>query len=118
MINVAWGDEFIPTMLQVLNKENVHATFFFDGSWLLKHLETAELIGKAGHELSNHAYSHKNMSQLSRREQLNEIVKTQQLLETKLGIKNTLFAPPSGDFDEETVQIAHRAAIKNDFMDH
>jgi probable sporulation protein (polysaccharide deacetylase family) len=112
LINVAWGDEFIPAMLKVLNKENVHATFFFDGSWLLKHLDTAEQIGKAGHELSNHAYSHKNMSELSRDNATNEIVKTQQLLETKLGVKNTLFAPPSGDFDEETVQIAHLLHLK------
>jgi probable sporulation protein (polysaccharide deacetylase family) len=107
MINVAWGNEFIPAMLKVLNKENVHATFFFDGSWLLQHLDMAKLIGEAGHELSNHAYSHKNMSQLSREKATNEIVKTQQLLETKLGVKNTLFAPPSGDFNEETVRIAH-----------
>jgi probable sporulation protein (polysaccharide deacetylase family) len=112
MINVAWGDEYIPIMLKVLNKENVHATFFFDGSWLNKHLATAELIGKEGHELSNHAYSHKNMSQLSRDKALNEIVKTQQLLETKLGVKNYLFAPPSGDFDNETVQIAHQLNLK------
>jgi probable sporulation protein (polysaccharide deacetylase family) len=112
MINVAWGDEFIPTMLKVLNKENVHATFFFDGSWLLKHLDTAGQIGKAGHELSNHAYSHKNMSQLSRERATSEIVKTQLLLETKLGIKNTLFAPPSGDYNNETVQIAHQLQLK------
>jgi probable sporulation protein (polysaccharide deacetylase family) len=112
LINVAWGDEFIPAMLKVLNNENVHATFFFDGSWLFKHLDTAEQIGKAGHELSNHAYSHKNMSELSRDKAISEIVKTQQLLETKLGVKNTLFAPPSGDFDEETVQIAHLLHLK------
>lgn len=112
MINVAWGDEYIPIMLKVLNKENVHATFFFDGSWLNKHLATAELIGKAGHELSNHAYSHKNMSQLSRDKAISEIEKTQQLLETKLGVKNSLFAPPSGDFDNETVQIAHQMNLK------
>jgi probable sporulation protein (polysaccharide deacetylase family) len=112
LINVAWGDEFIPTLLKVLNKENVHATFFFDGSWLFKHLDTAQQIGKAGHELSNHAYSHKNMSQLGRDKATSEIVKTQLLLETKLGIKNTLFAPPSGDFNDETVQIAHQLHLK------
>ncbi|MEX2462273.1 MAG: polysaccharide deacetylase family protein [Paenibacillaceae bacterium] len=112
LINVAWGDEFIPILLKVLNKENVHATFFFDGSWLNKHVKTAQLIGKAGHELSNHAYSHKNMSQLDRGSATSEIVKTQLLLETKLGVKNTLFAPPSGDFDDETVQIAHQLHLK------
>jgi probable sporulation protein (polysaccharide deacetylase family) len=111
LINVAWGDEFIPSLLKVLNKENVHATFFFDGSWLLKHLNIAQQIGEAGHELSNHAYSHKNMSQLNRAKAEQEIVKTENLLK-KLGVKNTLFAPPSGDFSEETVRIAHQLHLK------
>nr|WP_313780651.1 polysaccharide deacetylase family protein [Paenibacillus larvae] len=36
MINVAWGNEFLPGMLETLRKENVKATFFLDGSWLKK----------------------------------------------------------------------------------
>jgi probable sporulation protein (polysaccharide deacetylase family) len=111
LINVAWGDEFIPSLLKVLNKENVHATFFFDGSWLRQHLNIAQQIGAAGHELSNHAYSHKNMSQLNRAQAEEEILKTQQLL-NKLGVNNTLFAPPSGDFSEETVRIAYQLHLK------
>ncbi len=112
MINVAWGDEFLPSMLSTLNKENVHATFFFDGTWLSKHIETARQIGAYGHELSNHAYSHKNMSRLNRDQAAAEIVKTEKLLTDKLGVHNTLFAPPSGDFDQETVDIAHQLHLK------
>lgn len=106
MINVAWGEEFLPDMLETLRKENVHATFFFDGSWLSGHLDTARQIGEQGHELSNHAYSHKNMSQLSRPRATEEIAKTEKLLKDELGVTNKLFAPPSGDFDDETVRIA------------
>lgn len=112
MINVAWGDEFLPKILETLRQENVHATFFFDGTWLSKHIETAKEIGQLGHELSNHGYSHKNMSQLSRAAATEEIRKTQDLLEQKLGTHNTLFAPPSGDFDEETVSIARSMKLK------
>jgi probable sporulation protein (polysaccharide deacetylase family) len=112
MINVAWGEEYIPGMLETLKKENVHATFFFDGSWLSKHVVMAQEIGKQGHELSNHAYSHKNMSQLSRAQATAEIMKTQTLLKEKLGVENTLFAPPSGDFDDETVRIASEQKLK------
>lgn len=112
MINVAWGEEYLPKMLQILERDNVHATFFFDGSWLSKHIATAQEIQKKGHELSNHAYSHKNMSQLSRRQAIDEIMKTQNLLEKELGVQNTLFAPPSGDFDQETVEIAHELKLR------
>jgi probable sporulation protein (polysaccharide deacetylase family) len=112
MINVAWGNEFIGPMLDILDRENVKATFFFDGSWLSKNVDTAKGIQQRGHELSNHAYSHKNMSTLGRQESINEIDKTQKLLKEQLGVDNPLFAPPSGDFNQQTVQIAHEMGLK------
>lgn len=111
MINVAWGDEYLTRMLDTLKQENVHATFFFDGTWLSKNLDKAKAIGEAGHELSNHAYTHKNMSELSRSRAEEEIRKTEKLLE-QIGAKNKLFAPPSGDFDQETVDIAHSMGLR------
>jgi probable sporulation protein (polysaccharide deacetylase family) len=112
MINVAWGNEYIPGMLEVLDKENVKATFFFDGSWLSKNIETARTIQEKGHELSNHAYSHKDMSKLGREETVREIELTQKLLKEKLGVDNKLFAPPSGDFSELTVKVAYEMNLK------
>jgi probable sporulation protein (polysaccharide deacetylase family) len=98
-------------MLDVLERQKVKATFFFDGSWLNKNEAIAKSIGEKGHELSNHAYSHKNMSQLGREQAIDEIVKTQKLLD-KLGVNNKLFAPPSGDFDDETVKIAKELGLQ------
>jgi probable sporulation protein (polysaccharide deacetylase family) len=111
MINVAWGDEYLSRMLETLKKENVHATFFFDGTWLSKNLDTAKAIGTAGHELSNHAYTHKNMSELSRSKAEEEIRKTERLLE-QIGAENKLFAPPSGNFDQETVDVARQMKLR------
>ncbi|MCC3371822.1 polysaccharide deacetylase family protein [Cohnella sp. REN36] len=106
MINVAWGNEHLPAMLDTLDRERAKATFFLDGSWLSKNEETAREILRRGHELSNHAYTHKNMSTLSDDRQREEIARTEALLKDKLGVRNRLFAPPSGDFDGRTVRIA------------
>lgn len=106
MINVAWGNEFIVPMLNTLDQEKVKATFFFDGKWLKSNIELAKEIQKRGHELSNHAYSHANMSQLSEEKAVQEISKTQKILEDELGVQKKWFAPPSGDFDSDTVRIA------------
>lgn len=111
MINVAWGNEYIPEIIRILNEENVHATFFLDGSWLRKNADIAHGIAIHGHELANHAYSHKNMSQLSRTKAREEMVKTQELLK-RMNVDNQLFAPPSGDFDQETVDIAHELGMR------
>ncbi|WP_054956122.1 polysaccharide deacetylase family protein [Paenibacillus dakarensis] len=112
MINVAWGNEFIEPMLKVLDEEKIKTTFFLDGSWLKKNPELAAEILKRGHEVENHAYSHPNMSQLSRARAELEISKTQDLLKESLGITNKWFAPPSGDFNQQTVSIAHARGLK------
>lgn len=112
MINVAWGDEHIPDMLETLREEKVKATFFFDGSWLKKHADLAKQIAADGHELSNHAYSHPNMSELTRRQASEEIAKTEKLLEEMFGVRNRWFAPPAGDYNQETVQVAYEHGLK------
>lgn len=105
MINVAWGDEYLPDMLETLDAEKVKATFFLDGSWLAKHRDTAKDLLARGHELSNHAYTHPNMSRLNDDRQRLEIDRTEQLLR-ELGVQNRWFAPPSGDYDDRTVKAA------------
>ncbi|WP_407673206.1 polysaccharide deacetylase family protein [Paenibacillus alkalitolerans] len=112
MINVAWGNEYIPGMLETLRKENVKATFFLDGKWLKNNPDVAKQIMAEGHEMSNHAYSHKDMSRLSEAAARDEIGKTQQLLKDILGVDNKLFAPPSGDYDQDTVRIAHDMGLR------
>ncbi|KAA1185115.1 MULTISPECIES: polysaccharide deacetylase family protein [Paenibacillus] len=112
MINVAWGNQYIVPMLDILDEENVKVTFFLDGSWLSKNPELATEMLKRGHEMENHAYTHPNMSTLSRARATVEIEKTQKLLKESLGVTNKWFAPPSGDFDQETVEIASSLGLK------
>jgi probable sporulation protein (polysaccharide deacetylase family) len=112
MINVAWGNEYLDTMLTTLDEANVRATFFLDGSWLKKNVDMAKIIKEKGHEISNHAYSHKDMSKYSEPVQRAEIQKTEDLLKEKLQVNNTLFAPPSGDYNQTTVNIAHDLNLK------
>lgn len=111
MINVAWGDEYLPGMIETLRRENVSATFFFDGSWLAKHLDEGREICQLGFECSNHAYSHPNMSTLDRAKQREEIMKTEKLLE-RIGVRNVWFAPPSGDYNQTTVDVAYELGLR------
>ncbi|KAA9006440.1 polysaccharide deacetylase family protein [Paenibacillus spiritus] len=112
MINVAWGNEFIKPMLDILDEEKVKATFFLDGTWLSKNRELALEIKNRGHEMENHAYTHPNMSRLSRERAQLEIAKTKDLLKSSLGVENKWFAPPSGDFNAQTVEIAQGLGLK------
>lgn len=112
MINVAWGTEHLNEMLDVLDKEKVKATFFLDGSWLVKNVEMARKIQRAGHEIGNHGYSHPMMSRLSKERVFEEIYKTEQAIRQYLGISSKLFAPPAGDYNQSTVNVAHASGLK------
>jgi probable sporulation protein (polysaccharide deacetylase family) len=106
MINVAWHEERLPAMLDILRTRGVLATFFVLGSWAHKHPSSVQRIDEMGHEIANHAYTHRNMSSLSAHDQGQEIARTAQLL-TALGVHpSPWFAPPSGDYNEETVRVA------------
>jgi len=112
MINVAWGNEYIGPILDTLDRENVKATFFLDGSWLKKNPDLAKLIASRGHEMSNHAYSHPDMAALGRGEQYRQIERTESLLRSTLDVHNRWFAPPSGSYNATTVKTAYELGLK------
>lgn len=106
LINVAWGDEFIPPILEALKKHDVYATFFFDGSWTKKNPELARQIFSEGHEIGNHAYSHPDLKTYSKAQTRKELKMTNDVIQETLNIEPKWFAPPSGSFKDETVEIA------------
>ncbi|BAU27721.1 putative sporulation protein (polysaccharide deacetylase family) [Aneurinibacillus soli] len=112
MINVAWGNEYLPAILDTLARHKVKATFFLDGSWTKKYPDEAKKIVAAGHEIGSHAYSHPDMSKLSLTRMQQEIIRTNIVIQEATGITPTLFAPPSGDFDQRVVEMAARYQMK------
>jgi peptidoglycan-N-acetylglucosamine deacetylase len=112
LINVAWGNEYIPEILKILNGHQTKATFFFDGSWVKKNPDLARLIKEAGHEIGNHAYSHPDLKQRSRGETLVELQRTNDIIQDTIGIKPKWFAPPSGSFNQATIQVADQLHMK------
>ena len=112
LINVAWGNEYIPGILKTLKDSQVKATFFFDGSWVKNNPDLATMISLEGHEIGNHAYSHPDLKQRSRDETVNELKKTNDVIEETLGIKPIWFAPPSGSFNQETIHVANELGMK------
>ncbi|SDC12592.1 probable sporulation protein, polysaccharide deacetylase family [Melghirimyces thermohalophilus] len=111
MVNVAWGTEHLPGMLNILEQEGVPATFFLDGSWVKKHPEEAKMLLEKGYEVGNHAYSHPLMSQISRDRMQRELQKTEELIR-ELGGRSRFFAPPAGDFNQSVVKEAYRMGMK------
>lgn len=112
MINVAWGNEYLPQMLKTLNQYHVKATFFLDGSWVKKNPKLALMISEEGHAIGNHAYSHPDLKTKSKAETLDQLKKTNETIEAVLDVKPRFFAPPSGSFNQQTVNVAHSLGMQ------
>ncbi|MBM7716436.1 polysaccharide deacetylase family protein [Siminovitchia sp. FSL H7-0308] len=112
LINVAWGNEYLPSILQTLKKHNVQGTFFLEGRWVKENPDLAKMIAAGGHEIGNHSYSHPKMESLGTAQAREEIVKANEVIEATTGKKPVWFGPPSGGFREETIEIAHDLNMK------
>lgn len=106
IINVAWGNEYLPDILATLKKNHVKASFFLEGRWVQKNPEMAKMIVEAGHEVGNHSYTHPDMSKISEAKIREEITKTNDVIEATTGKIVTWLAPPSGYYNEAVVKIA------------
>ena len=118
MINVYWGTEYIEDMLDVFDLYNVKTTFFVGGSWLAKNVEMAQEIYKRGHEIGNHGYNHKDHDKISAQQNYDEIHKTHLIVSANLGIEMDLFAPPSGAFNDTTIDVAMSLGYKTVMWTH
>ncbi len=112
IINVAWGNEYLSSMLATLKKHHVSATFFLEGRWAQKNPELAKMISEAGHEIGNHSYSHPDMKSISNEKTRQEIIKTNEVIKATTGTQPQWFAPPSGSYREDTVKIAAEEHMK------
>jgi probable sporulation protein (polysaccharide deacetylase family) len=106
MVNVAWGTEYLPQMLNIFQQENIKVTFFLDGTWLNSHRKEGLALKKAGHEIGNHGYTHQMMSQVSVDRMHKEIGHTEEVIKQVFHRPSKWFAPPSGDFNHKVVQVA------------
>lgn len=112
MINVDWGDEFIPGMLEVFAHYGVNATWFPTGRWAKVSPDLAKQIAQAGHEIGNHGGWHGAASEMSRGETARLIQEGEDLVLAATGQRPQVFAPPSGDFNQRTVAVAAELGYK------
>lgn len=107
LINVSWGTEHIPEILTILKENKVKATFFIEGKWAKENADYVKMIQEEDHVLGNHAYNHPDMTRLSNQEILEQISQTNEIIKAITDHSPKWFAPPSGSFTDEVVQVAH-----------
>lgn len=112
MFNVYWGTDEVYSILQTLEEHGAKATFFIGGCWADDNVECLRAIFSAGHEIGNHGYFHKDHDKLTLVENQKEISSCNRFIELSLGEAPTLFAPPSGAYNDDTVKAASLLGMK------
>jgi len=104
--NVFWGEEFLPDMLNTLDKNNIKITFFIGGSWAKRYPELLRDIANRGHELGNHSYSHPHPNNLTKQQNQEQITRTEALVQETTNVKTSLYAPPYGEYNDNVLAAA------------
>lgn len=110
--NVDWGEDEIPKILEILKEKKVHITFFVSGRWAENNPDMLRRMYLCGHDIQSHGYRHKLSTKISADEERAEIQKTEDAIVSVLGIKPTVYAPPSGDYDADTVSLCREMGYK------
>lgn len=104
--------DIILAIAELLNEYGFSATFFFGGCFIDDKCELLKSLYESGHEIANHGYFHKEHSKLSYEQNLAEIKNTHEIILAQTGIRMNLFAPPSGDFNNSTLQVCQKMGYK------
>ena len=112
MFNVYENTQVVEEIVELLDKKGVKATFFVGGCWADDNAETLKKIVASGHELANHGYFHKDHKKLTYEKNKEEISLTGVVVKALCGVELTLFAPPSGSFNETTLEASFDLGYK------
>lgn len=112
MVNVYWGTEYIPDMLEVFASHGVKTTFFVGGMWACENEGILKQIYAAGHEIGNHGYYHKDHKKLDYARNKEEMEITHKVVKGILDYDMRLFAPPSGSYGDVTLKVAEEMGYK------
>ena len=106
--NCAWETNDIPQLLDLLEKENIKATFFLVGQWVERYPDSVRQIAAAGHEIGNHSYSHVDFVGEQENIILQQMDKTDALIRDLTGTSPGLARVPSGSYDSRVIRLLRR----------
>ncbi len=102
--DAAWGNEDTQTLIDILNRYGVRATFFVVGDWAEKYPESVKALAEAGNEVMNHSSSHAHFSSLSSEQIREDLSACNEKISALTGVTPSLFRCPYGEYDDHVIQ--------------
>jgi peptidoglycan/xylan/chitin deacetylase (PgdA/CDA1 family) len=100
-------------IINILNKHNAKATFFWLGKNLEKKKEVIKLAIKSGHQIANHSWNHENGWQLSNEDLWSkQVEKSFKELEMNGIGKSSYYRPPYGAITQDQIDFLAKKEVK------
>jgi peptidoglycan-N-acetylglucosamine deacetylase len=110
---VQTGGGYDQALIDYLIEQKIPATFFMSGKWMAKHDEQVKaLLRIPFFEVGTHGQVHAHMPFHSAMEQEQEMLGPVRLLKNKYQHDATLFRPPYGEFNDDTVNVARALGLQ------
>ena len=110
--DTSWGYDNTTKILDVLDKENVKATFFIIGRWADEFPDKTKEIAKRGHEIGNHSDKHSDFTKISKDQIINEVATADAKILAITGTKPILFRFPEGSYNNSSVALVEQTGHK------
>lgn len=110
--DAAWGNEDTQTLIDIMAKYNVKATFFVVGQWVDKYPESVKALKDAGHEVMCHSNTHAHFNSLSADQIVADINTCNDKIEAVTGVRPTLFRCPYGEYDDHVIAAIRSMGIE------
>ncbi|CAL9383876.1 polysaccharide deacetylase family protein [Streptomyces sp. enrichment culture] len=108
----AGPSEHSARLLDILAEEQVPATFFLMGRRHIdRYPELVRRMADEGHELANHTWTHRNLTDLEPEEIREELTRTDDAIEELTGRRPTLMRPPQGRTDARVHGICRELGL-------
>lgn len=101
-----------PQVLDLLAKYRAQATFFVVGRQAERHPELLKRMLEEGHEIANHSYSHRDLTQLPPEAMIQDLQSASRVIEGAAAKPPAWFRPPTGNFDDRLVEAATRSGMR------
>lgn len=106
-----------PIILEELKARNIKATFFLLGQNVLKFPDLVRQIHTEGHQIGNHSFSHSNLLFKKKAFLIDEILRTNEILEKTTGMYPKYFRPPFGYFDLKIMKMLRKQCLTSVLWD-
>lgn len=99
---------FTPSILNVLAKYNVKATFFLLGTRVEKYPDVTQRIYEEGHVIGNHTFWHPQLTKTGVKNMEWEMEKNQKQIKSIIDYNTYLFRAPYGAINSEMVKLLQK----------